>query len=67
MKAVLVSLVYIVIGGGIGALLAWWFVGWIGLGGVVAAMVAAPIAMLVATAAFVALTSIARALGGGPK
>jgi hypothetical protein len=67
MKAVLVSLVYIAISGGIGAVLGWWFVGSIGLAGVGGALVAVAIAVVVATACFAALTGLERAVRGKSK
>ena len=48
--------------GVIGGLGGWWSVGWLGLDGTAGAVAAAMIAMVVATAAFVGVTTLARTL-----
>jgi hypothetical protein len=67
MKAILLSLFYIIVCGGVGGVFAWWFVGWVGLAGVAGALAAAAVGMIVSVAAFVALTTLDRALRGEPK
>jgi hypothetical protein len=50
--------------GVIGALCAWWFVGWIALDGVLGALAAVAVGVVTATAAFVGWTTLGRILGG---
>ena len=57
-------LIGIAVCGVIGALVAWWFVGWIALDGVPGALVATGVGVVVATAAFVGWTTVGRTFGG---
>ena len=67
MKSIAASITYIVLCGGAGGIVAWWFVGWLGAAGVGGALAAAAVGMLVAVAAFAALTTLIRALGWAAK
>jgi hypothetical protein len=53
-------LIGIAVCGAIGAVAAWWFVGWIALDGVLGALAAAGVGMVAATAAFVGWTTVGR-------
>jgi hypothetical protein len=48
--------------GVLGGVAAWCFIGWLGLDGTWGALVAALVGMIIATAAFVGWTTLARAL-----
>ena len=63
MRSIIGSILAIIFCGGLGATGAWWVVTGLGLAGVPAAILAALLAMIVATAAWVAGAALLRALG----
>ena len=62
MNSLVGRLVGIAACGALGAVAAWWLVDWIALDGVIGAMVAVGVGMVIATAAFVGWTSLGRRL-----
>jgi acyl-CoA reductase-like NAD-dependent aldehyde dehydrogenase len=62
MNSIVGRIIGIAVCGVIGALVAWVFVGWIALDGVLGALAAAGMGMVVATAGFVGWTTLARSL-----
>lgn len=63
LRSILWSVVGIVVCGMAGGVCGWWLVGALGLTGVLAAVVGAIVGMVVATAAWVAITTLLRKLG----
>jgi hypothetical protein len=63
MKSVAVSILCIVVSGGLGALAGWSAGTWLDVGGVAAALVAVAIGLPVAVAIFAAIAPVMRALG----
>jgi len=63
MKDIVSSVIVIILCGGIGGVAAWWLVRALALGGPLGALAAAAIGMVIAVAAFAAVTTLLRRLG----
>jgi len=63
MKAIVASVILIIICGGLAGVAAWAFIAWMGLAGPVGALVAAAAGMVIAVAAFAGTTTLLRGAG----
>jgi hypothetical protein len=63
MKAIVASVLAIIVCGAFGGVAAWWLVGWLGLAGPVGALAAAAAGMVIAVAAFAGTTTLLRGAG----